>query len=93
MKNAAIVLIVFVVAFFSGTLVQKEFGLAGPKKVVDGYTTEEVYQLIYSTYIGAHRDGAKACFDGRAKEPGDGATTTDLANFMNLMDGQLKGRE
>lgn len=96
MKTAAIVigLLVFAAgAFFAGTYAQKEFGLAGPKKVVNGYTTEEVYKLIYGTYIGAHRDGAKACFDGRVKEPGDIATTEDLATFMRLMEGQLYGRE
>lgn len=64
MKNTAIILIVFVIAFLAGMFMQKEMGLAGPKRTIYGVTNEQVQQYRQHAYRTGFYYGAALTLQG-----------------------------
>lgn len=64
MKNAAIVLVVFAVAFVSGMFIQRELGVAGPKEVTYGTPWEKVEEYREHAYRMGFYYGAALTLDG-----------------------------
>lgn len=64
MKNAAIILLVFAVAFVSGMFIQRELGLTGPKEVTYGMPYDKVDEYREHAYRMGFHYGAGLTLQG-----------------------------